>query len=152
MRFAIERRDNTPQREIALIHGWNGSSESFGQLPKILKSKFNCEVYVYPYPSGTKSGSPGLYFVAKNLRNALLNNTSGKTLAVIAHSMGGVILRRMLANQLLEPDQIGERLRLAIFAASPRNGAALADLGSYVPFYRKNNCRTYRQIQGSSLH
>ena len=134
-------RGDEPRQEIVLVHGWSGKPESFGLLPEALKKRFHSNPYLYPYPTSPFGASPALSFIARNLRNSILTHTSSNRVALIAHSMGGVIVRRMLANELIGRDTLLDRIKLVVFAASPKNGAGLAGLGKFVDSLSQDQLR-----------
>jgi len=52
-----------------------------------------------------------------------------------------VIVRRMLANELFASERLLDRVKLVVFAASPKNGAGLAGLGKVVSSLSQDQLR-----------
>ncbi|CDG84417.1 esterase/lipase family protein [Janthinobacterium agaricidamnosum] len=126
----------TEQKPLAvLVHGWNGDGNSFGKLPHYLEQLVDCEVAVFPYASSWWKHSPSIYFVARSLDNWTGRKAeAGRKIAFIAHSMGGIVVRRLMLLQGELPGGGFERqVRGITFIASPHNGAVLASLGRQIP-------------------
>lgn len=121
---------------LIYLHGWKGDSTTFGNLPTYVKKEISCEYYVYPYPTGWLSHSPSLIHVARNLDNTMrLMFKDVEKLAFVAHSMGGLILRYLITNQIWEEadDRLDSIVSQMTFVASPFDGAVLANLADYAP-------------------
>lgn len=126
LRIITSRKSES--KAIVFIHGWKGDADSFGKMPQFLSSKFNCSTAIYPYPTGLLSDAPSIVFISRNLDNWIRNNCSHKKLAVIAHSMGGLVARKLLVSQSWRKDPLDRFVKLATFIASPHNGAAYAGI------------------------
>jgi pimeloyl-ACP methyl ester carboxylesterase len=148
----FSKRYSTPPQEIVLVHGWRGKADSFGKLPHILETRFQCQVRPYEYPAKINGTPPDLYTTSKNLCNKLEISSEARVLGVVAHSMGGVVVRRLLASQLAHPDESTQRIKTVIFAASPRGGSALADLGTHIPGIAKEQLRDLSPKSGFMVH
>lgn len=132
---AIKQTRKTPKPEsdrnlLVLVHGLNGSSTSFGALPEYLRAATGCDVRHYDYPTKLLGHFPHLHFLGQNFDNWLRNNLVSQTnhFGVIAHSMGGVVVRKMLGGQMFRSQPIQKRMKCAVFVASPYSGVWLATL------------------------
>jgi len=116
-----------------LVHGWNGDSATFGAMPEYLRASVDCDVKVYPFSSSWWKHSPSILFVARNLDNWIRNNAAGCELAFVAHSLGGLVVRRLMIMQDEVTAGFERQVRNITFIASPHNGATLASIGRHVP-------------------
>lgn len=64
------------------------------------------------------------------------NNVDADSIAIIAHSMGGIVARKLLVSQRYRQDPLTSRIDQVTFVASPHHGAVLAKLGEHVPAMR----------------
>tara|TARA_R110002073_G_scaffold104666_3_gene236966 strand:+ start:127 stop:1134 length:1008 start_codon:yes stop_codon:yes gene_type:complete len=143
VRVEEEKPDEEPndKTNIVFVHGWRGDEDSFGRMPEYLETHVECKGLVYEYPTGIWEKSPSLEFIARNLDNWIRNHVTTDNIAIISHSMGGLIVRRLVALQFERKDRIDSALRQLTFIASPHNGAALANLGKHVPILQKTQLR-----------
>jgi pimeloyl-ACP methyl ester carboxylesterase len=124
-------------RHVVFVHGWRGDDRTFGDLPGLIGDTLSCNTSIYPYPTGIWKQSPSLIWISRNLDNWVRNLGGARRLAFVAHSYGGLIVRKMLVLQRSYPEPIDQRTSQVIFVASPHNGAALASLGGLVPTIQK---------------
>lgn len=129
----IPKKHFSEQKHIVLVHGWTGDENTFGELGTFLSKAFNCPASVYKYPTGWVSHSPSTIFVAKNLDNWIRNYAHAAQLALVAHSMGGLIVRRLLVMQRDANSMIDQRVKQVTFLASPHHGAAIATMAKKLP-------------------
>ncbi len=124
----------TDQRPLAiLVHGWRGDESSFGDLPTFITKRTGSEAVLFQYPSGLIGHSPSTVFLARNLENFIRTYTDGRTIAFIAHSLGGVVVRKLLTNQMGRKNRIDSTVRQITMVASPHNGVPLSTLVKYIP-------------------
>lgn len=130
-------KKSEPDRAVVvLVHGWSGDATTFGSMPEFIRLAIGCDVGVYPYPTSWWKHSPSILFVARNLDNWIRNNAPGSLLAFVAHSLGGLVVRRLLVMQSDLASSIERQVKSVTFVASPHNGATLASLASHVPALR----------------
>lgn len=124
----IKRTSDEDLNAVCLIHGWNGGTDSFGKLPEFIRERTGLPILTYSYPTSLVGNVPALHFISENLDNWVRNNTLSPTRRVmfVGHSMGGLILRKMLAQQLYRLNPIDGKLGGAVFVASPYSGVWLA--------------------------
>lgn len=146
LRVKIEGEKKEPAKQkdsVVFIHGWRGDEDSFGKMPTYVSEKTECQTGIYSYPTGIWEKSPSIDMIARNFDNWLRNNVSSRRIAIVAHSMGGLVARRFVSLQFERADRIDNLVRLFVFIASPHNGAVLANIGRHVP--------TFRQVQLNDL-
>ena len=85
---------------------------------------------MFSYPTGLWENSPSISLVSSTLDNWIRTHFESSTLAVIGHSMGGVVVRKLLSEQHLLDDPLD--VRLAVMCASPHTGT-LASLLRKIP-------------------
>jgi len=137
IRISIRPVRRPVEKQIIFVHGWLGDKESFGELPSYLAHKLDCQSSVYEYPTGVWRESPSLEFISRNLDNWIRNHADAKRIAIVAHSMGGLVARKLLISQDWREEPLDKRVKQATFIASPHNGAVLARLLEIIPLLRK---------------
>lgn len=123
--------------QVVFVHGWNGGEGSFGNIPKIISENIGVESLVYKYPTGVFSDSPSLNLIWRNLDNWVRNRLDTEKLSLIAHSMGGIITRKLIVSQECRQNPLSKYIKHVSFIASPHNGSVLAQLGKFVPLLQK---------------
>lgn len=122
---------------IVFVHGWSGDKTSFGDFPKFLEETFDCKTNVYEYPSNWIKECPSIVVISRNLNSWVHENFSEYgSLAFIAHSMGGLVVRKLLVSQLWQTNKnrrLDQLVRQVTFIASPHNGSVLASLAKIIP-------------------
>ncbi|WP_339521922.1 esterase/lipase family protein [Pseudomonas sp. EL_65y_Pfl2_R96] len=126
------------RKVILFVHGLSGSAEgTWGKMIEFFRrdegfSDFHLDSYQYPtakfrLPFGKKM--PGIQDLAEGLRSYISAYHGDKSeIILIGHSMGGLVLRQYITNELKKPTPTS--IRAAIMIATPHTGAALASIGS----------------------
>ncbi len=135
-RLTIAIAPGSDARKLVFVHGWRGDGKSFGQLPRFLGDALGCATLVYEFPTGLWQHSPSLEFVSRNLENWLRNHAGGARLALVAHSMGGVLARKMIVDQHIRDEPLDVNFRQLTFVASPHRGTGLAALLRHFQVFR----------------
>ena len=121
-------RANRPHL-VVLLHGLGRTRHMFTDLAKTLEAG-GYEVADLAYPSTRRSLSEQADQLA-----ALLGRLEGvERVSFVTHSLGGMVLRRLLAEERAYQKTIAPGR--AVLIAPPSQGARLADLLRYVPAYR----------------
>ena len=133
--FAV--RDQRKDRAIVLIHGFSGESHStFGMMPAFLAGTpklYDWDIHCFGYPTALRPDVTGVWAADPDLKTlsdylvAALQDLTFKRyskLALVAHSMGGLIVERAL----LDGSFLARISHIIIFGA-PSNGLAKAGLG-----------------------
>lgn len=117
-------------QEIILVHGFNGDNATFGSLPKYLSDSFYCPVTPFEYPTNWRKHSPSIYFLAKSFDRWFRNTVQSQRVAIIAHSMGGILVRKFLTIQTYHPRPVDGYVKQVSFIASPFDGSPLASFAA----------------------
>jgi hypothetical protein len=136
IRVAVHTKKKS-KRKLLFVHGWRGDKDSFGDMPSMLSDLVGCNSLVYEYPTGIWEQSPSIQYVARNLDNWIRNHFEDSRLAIICHSMGGIVVRKLIVSQLWRSSPIDTYVKQITFVASPHSGVPLAKLGKYVPSIQK---------------
>ena len=133
--FAI--RDQGKDRAIVLIHGFSGESHStFGMMPAFLAGTpeiYEWDIHCFGYPTalrpdvtGVWAADPDLNTLSGFLVTALQDLTFRRygKLALVGHSMGGLIVERALLD-----GSFLDRISHTILFGTPSNGLAKTGLG-----------------------
>jgi pimeloyl-ACP methyl ester carboxylesterase len=134
-------RDDRKKAAVVLVHGFAGElSETWGQFPSFLMAEpglRSWDFYAYGYPSslridipGIWSASPNIPSIADALRSRLQHDPlkDYHTLALLAHSMGGLALQEMLVKY---PD-VAARISHVFMFGVPSAGVAKASIGRHI--------------------
>lgn len=131
------KTDKKTDKKIVFVHGWRGDKNSFGKMPSILSDLTGCNSLVYEYPTGIWEDSPSIQYVSRNLDNWIRNFAGSSKLAIICHSMGGIVTRKLVVSQAWRNRPLDKRIKQITFVASPHSGVPLAKLAKYVPSIQK---------------
>jgi pimeloyl-ACP methyl ester carboxylesterase len=130
----IHVKSKPKNRAIIFVHGWTGDQDTFGRWPAFFWDEFRCANEVFKYPSGLMSHSPSTVYVADALANRIRNKFADSRLALIAHSLGGLVVRRCIVSAQEQDDRLDFDVRNISFVASPHDGSVLAKAASRIPF------------------
>jgi len=136
IRITIKTNDKSSGKLI-FIHGWRGDKDSFGNMPEMLSDLTGCNSLVYEYPTGIWEKSPAIQYVSRNLDNWIRNYASNAKLAIICHSMGGIVTRKFVVSQSYRANPLDKQVKQITFIASPHSGVSLAKLGKHIPTIQK---------------
>jgi hypothetical protein len=138
----ISHRQNPKhQTAIAFIHGYSGDPEkTWGKFPKLLKTEKQLndwDIYSLGYPTsflpdivGIWKAQPDLETVAHSLVTTTnLTFDRYKSIAWVAHSMGGLALQRALVDN----EQFARKAGYVFLFGTPSNGLIKA---SFVKFWK----------------
>ena len=133
--FAI--RDQKQSSAILLIHGFGGESHAtFGMMPAFLAGNpafYDWDIHCFGYPTALKpdltgvwSADPDLTTLSSFLSTALVQLTFKRyrQLALIGHSMGGLIIQRALLD-----GGFLSRVSHVVLFGTPSNGLKKSGLG-----------------------
>lgn len=133
----ILHRGNGNKAVVIFVHGFGGDAgETWGLFPSLICSEprvSSWDVYSIGYPSSLRidvpniwSADPELKMLAIELRTVLSLPpfTSYRVIAIVAHSMGGLVVQRAV----LDEPQLTARVSHLIFFGTPSGGLAKAAL------------------------
>jgi pimeloyl-ACP methyl ester carboxylesterase len=132
---------------IVFVHGWTGDENTFGKWPSFLWDEFRCASEVFKYPTGLVSHSPSTVYVAEALANRIRNKYRDSRLALIAHSLGGLVVRRCMVSAQDQDDRLDFDVRNICFISSPHDGSVFAKAASRIPFI---NSEQIEELKNSS--
>lgn len=140
----VVRKTTDDEKDAVLfVHGWNGKRTSFGKLPEFIRDNTGLIPFVYEYPTGVTGELPALHYISENLDNWTRNNlvSSKRRFSFIGHSMGGLVIRKMLSGQLFRTEPLHERMNGVNFVASPYNGVWLASIAKRIFLLNRDQLR-----------
>ena len=119
---------------VILVHGLNRSRSSLSGLAEYLNKHSTLEVLNFGYASTRvplKDDAKSLALVISRLEGV-------KEISFVAHSMGNLVVRHFLHDQLVAARGLGNdpRIQRFVMLAPPNNGAALAGRFQYDPTFR----------------
>ena len=130
----VKKKTERDSRDhVVFIHGVTGSSASFGKLPTYIENAVGCCSIIYEYPTKRLGGSPAVPFLAMNFDNWVREVAEyAPKLAFVAHSMGGLVVRKFITDQRHhEPDdRLDTRVKQISLVASPEDGSLLARIAT----------------------
>ena len=122
-------------REVILIHGLDEPGKVWMNLaPALVNEGFS--VWIMTYPNDQPIAESAHFFL-KHL--ALHNASEKKNISIVAHSMGGLVVREMLTDSALSYAEKAEKGELPhiekfIMVGTPNNGSELARLRVFTEF------------------
>ncbi len=131
-------RNQQQSRALIFIHGFSGAADAtFGMLPAFVAGNPNLyewDIYCFGYPtslspdvSGVWSADPELDTLAGYLATQIQTTRFARyhELALVAHSMGGLIVQRAV----LDSADVADRVRHMLLFGTPSNGLRKAGWG-----------------------
>ena len=110
---------------LVMVHGFSGSEDTWRRWLDLLQTdeELACvNVYTFSYETGYAPEEPGLDELGGSLREALSGlAASGDALFLVAHSMGGLVIKKAILRDLAAPSFLPQ-VRQVIFIASPHSG------------------------------
>jgi pimeloyl-ACP methyl ester carboxylesterase len=106
---------------VILLHGWGRTHAMFGEMKTALEAE-SFEVLAFSYPSTRAPISAH----AAALEDLIANLRGIRRVSFVTHSLGGLVLRRMLAETPTFTN--GVALHRAVLVAAPNQGAELAEI------------------------
>jgi len=119
---ALEQTDYPDAPPIILVHGWNGSEFTWSDLDTLrrFEAHMHRDIYFFTYRTGLIANRfPPIELLEEKFARYLL---PFKQVDVIAHSMGGLIVRQYLTHHHEHP------IRRLVFLSTPHFGTNAADL------------------------
>lgn len=142
-----DKPNHDRKQAIVLVHGWGGSrDETFGSFPEYIERAVGVPAHVYSYPTGWLKKSPSIAFISRNLDNWIRNRAGGTEVAIVGHSLGGLVVRYLAVLQECRENAIP--IRLVSLIASPTDGALLASIASTIPILRSAQLEELRPTSG----
>jgi len=116
----LVQQDHPDQPPVILIHGWNGGEFTWPAPMelKALEEKLGRDIYLFTYRTGIVANRyPPLEVLEEKLDRFLVEYPK---VDVVAHSMGGLLLRQYLSHHPNNP------VRRAVFLSTPHFGTDAA--------------------------
>ena len=131
-------RNPTGETSVVFVHGILSSGENCWQhqngtyWPELLKQEpdlTSIGIYVYSYQTGFMSGGYSLSNVADDLKERMFTLdqvVNGKKVVFVCHSMGGIIVRKLIVERL--NDFLDRQIEIGLYlVASPSLGSDYAN-------------------------
>lgn len=125
--------DKAPKQQIVFVHGWRSNAATFGDLPAYLDEMFNSRVEPFSYPTSLAGHSPSIFHLARGLENHIRTHVSADQVAIVAHSMGGLVTRKMLVMQRDRSSPLDNAVKQVTLIASPNLGSDFASILKRMP-------------------
>jgi pimeloyl-ACP methyl ester carboxylesterase len=135
----------TKENLILFIHGLGGAPEStWKKFPKLLNKHSDIasdhDIAHYSFPTGwgrtfsfCRKGNPRIDTLAEGLRTEIENKyCNHKRIRFICHSLGGLIARKYLVDELKRSSKCG-KVDKSILFATPNNGSDLGKVVKLIP-------------------
>lgn len=131
---------------VVLVHGWGGDSETFGQMKDLLEKPehggFTVKVFDYTNETSCSTEGVTINHIAGKFQRWLgdQEDLRGKQIDVVAHSMGGLVVRSYMAGMGIGPDgstvSYGNEVRKLVLIATPNYGVTAGVVGGFLMNYR----------------
>ncbi|REJ91687.1 MAG: alpha/beta hydrolase, partial [Planctomycetota bacterium] len=104
---------------VVIVHGYNSSHRFLSGFHEVLQSEsWSCGVFEYPNDGPLDESAALLALELAEFRR----DNPDRRIAVVAHSMGGLVTRAVIENPELDPGNV----RQLIMVATPTQGSQLA--------------------------
>lgn len=144
--FVGQKSDKLPHRLVIFVHGVLGDADSTWKnsetgtfWPKLLKDDSRAEdadVFVYSYASPAIGLASNVYEIANRMGQELKDREFFEyydQLYFVSHSMGGLVVKRVLLNLYSAHETaLLRRVRAALFISTPAEGADVASLATWL--------------------
>lgn len=142
MNFYYEFRNNNNKQAIVFIHGFTGQPDEtwrdFAEFLKLIPALNEFDILSIGYPSSKKldipfwSSDPAISTIAKYVVQAIdMNLKTYESIHFIAHSMGGLVLQRLIVDDYANQNIINRIKSLNLFG-TPSNGLKKAIMGYFI--------------------
>ena len=91
--------NKAPKQQIVFVHGWRSNASTFEEFSHYLNETFDSKTKAFTYPTSLTGHSPSIFHLARGLENHIRTHVTADQVAIIAHSMGGLVTRKMLVMQ-----------------------------------------------------
>jgi pimeloyl-ACP methyl ester carboxylesterase len=130
---------------ILLVHGlWGDPMSSFGEWPLLIvndrttingQSLSQYSVAAVGYPAARADRLTPRQAALNLLGDVAREVRAGsyKEVFIIAHSLGGIVIKQMLSDALARSPDLVERTRAVFLIATPTRGSNLANFAKYLP-------------------
>ncbi len=136
----VEFRNEGNKNAVLFVHGFSGKAEEtwnyFAELLKLMREMDGWDFFSFGYPTSVKpriplwSNAPGLQSVADFMRTQLdraeLNDV--ENLAIVAHSMGGLVTQRILLDLKAKNPSFLEKVKHVVMYGTPSGGLKKASV------------------------
>ncbi len=146
-----ELRNQNNDAAIVFIHGFMGDAEkTWGEFPNFIietKEHKNWDIFSLGYPTslsydlkGVWRADPDIKTISDELRTKLSDTSlSGyKSVALIAHSMGGLVVQRALIDLKQNSEEIFNRISHTFLLGTPSDGLEKVSILSFIKRQLKN--------------
>lgn len=110
------------RRPLVFLHGWNSEGTIWNDMEKLLKNNMGYsdgDMHAFSYYNdyfGYSKSTP-IQTVAEGVAREIAEihaESGGEPVDIVAHSMGGLVVRAMLAYDLIDPKCIGRFVSIAV--------------------------------------
>ncbi len=143
---ALVQTDYPDAPPVILVHGWNGSEFTWSDVEMLrrFEAHMHRDIYFFTYRTGVVAGRfPPIEVLEEKFERYLM---PFKQVDVIAHSMGGLIVRQYLSHHTEHP------IRRLVFLSTPHFGTnAAAVLESFASVSPEGNLQADEMQVGSDF-
>jgi len=134
------------KKAVLFVHGLGGAASTWGNFKSFIEDDPNIEYepFFYEYPSKALRMFPffqkkygNIQALSKGLKT-YINHSLDKyaEIALVGHSLGGLIIRQYLLNQYIA--SINIKVKKVVFYAVPQEGSGLAKISSLISFNHRH--------------
>ncbi|MGM0603850.1 MAG: esterase/lipase family protein [Bacillota bacterium] len=117
--------------KVILIHGYNKNKNDMVVLKNNLE-ELNYQVYLVDLPLTFKPLEESVEILKQQIDDLLSDVNNEEEINFAAHSTGGLVVRRLIAD-----GELNHRINRCVLIASPNKGSRLSQMSAKLPFFNK---------------
>lgn len=126
-------------KKVVFVHGLGGDlNKTWGNFPSLVDNdpeldcssvKFPYECFYWPFVGASAS----LHNIAEALESYIrLNCSDGDEIVLVGHSLGGLVIKKFLVNQIINKNKHNFNIKKVCFFAVPHEGSGLSEIRKLV--------------------
>lgn len=122
-------------KKVVFVHGLGGDlNKTWGKFPELIDSDsdLGCRSVTYGYDAfywPFIGSSASLHNIAEGLESEIrLNCEEDEELILVGHSLGGLVIKKFLANQIINKNKHNFNIKKVCFYAVPHEGSGLSEI------------------------
>lgn len=137
--IAVKKLKDYSVKKVIFVHGLGGDlNKTWGNFTSLIDNdpELGCTSLAYGYDAfywPFIGASASLHNIAEGLESEIrLNCETGEELILVGHSLGGLVIRKFLTNQIINKNKHNFNIKKVCFFAVPHEGSNLSEIRKLV--------------------